>query len=197
MPVVVEAPDEQTARIARRLIGRRTGVSVVISQNGNGSNGSHFAEPGRRVRIADTGPLTPAEALRLLQSGIWAVIPDQHSEVESRLRDCVDMVRSGTSPLLSSLAGDSGAVDDFLAALRSGAAGRNRRSAKPSPLSDRETEILQMISEGMTSAAIANDMGFQLQTIKNKVTTILTKTQANSRTHAVAIALANGWIKGT
>ena len=197
MPVVVEAPDEQIARIARRLIGRRSGVTVVISQTQNG-NGGHRngADPDRRIRIADIEPLSAEESLRLLQSGTWAVLPEQREAVETRLRDYVDMVRSGTSPLLSSVASDRGTVDEFMSALKMVTTGRSRKNHRPSPLSERETEILQMISEGMTSADIASQMGFQLQTIKNKVTTILTKTEANSRTHAVAIALGNSWIRG-
>lgn len=199
MAVVVEVPDEHMSRHARRLIGRRAGVRVVISgeSNGRGNFGQNDSEAPRKILVLDDAHHTPSELLNLLHDGVWAVLPAEASDFDARLRDCVDRVRAGSSPLLTGLAEDRGEVDAFLQALRQRVSQRRERSRSgpENPLSERETQILQRISQGVTSAEIASEMGFQLQTVKNKVTTILTKTHARSRTHAVTIALGNGWIR--
>ncbi len=201
MAVIVEVPDEHISRLARRLIGRRSGVRVVITSESNGSNGNGHVEsdPPRKVSIRHERPNTASEMLDLLNEGVWAVLTSSEREIERRLRDCVDRVRAGSSPLLSDLAGDRGEVGAFFEVLQARGAARRQRSGerRDNPLSERETEILQRISEGWTSREIADEMGFQLQTVKNKVTTILTKTQARSRTQAVAKALTDGWIKAS
>ncbi len=200
MAVIVELPDEQMSMLAKRLIGRRSGVHVVVAGESNGARERVLAgsEPPRKILIRDYERLTALEMLDLLHNDVWAVLPADSAEVDARLRDTVDTVRAGSSPLLTELAGDRHEVGPFLAALRSRASERRVRSGSSadSPLSEREMQILRRISQGVTSAEIAAEMGFQLQTVKNKVTTILTKTQARSRTHAVAIALDKGWIRG-
>lgn len=200
MAVVVEVPDQETSRLARRLIGRRSGVQVVVAGESNGSRPKRRgdSEPPRRILVQQHEPRSAADYLGMLSDGVWAVLPVAKAEIDARLRDCVDRVRAGSSPLFSELAGDREEVGKFLAALGAGlgdAAGGFSESGRESPLSDRETQILQRISHGATSREIAAEMGFQLQTVKNKVTTILTKTHASSRTHAVAIALSRGWIR--
>ncbi len=198
MAVIVEVPDEHTSRIAKRLIGRRVGVHVVVSgeSNGNRRNGYADSEPPRKILVLEETPHTASQTLDLLYDGVWAVLPAADHEIQARLRDSVDKVRAGSSPLLTELAGDRSEVGPFFELLqrRVVEAKRGPGSGKENPLSEREAQILRRISRGVTSAEIAAEMGFQLQTVKNKVTTILTKTQARSRTHAVAIALANGWI---
>ena len=61
-----------------------------------------------------------------------------------------------------------------------------------SPLTPRETEILQYIAEGLLNKQIANVLGISEQTIKNHVTSILRKLNANARTEAVVLALKQG-----
>ena len=62
------------------------------------------------------------------------------------------------------------------------------------PLSPRETEILKHVAEGYSNKQIAHTLGISEQTIKNHITTILGKLDANDRTHAVVLALRQGWI---
>ena len=200
MAVVVEVSDDRMSSLARRLIGRRSGVHVIVTGTGNGSTKkSRGPEHDRRILVQSNEPHTAAEILDLMGDNVWAVISDSDDDINAELRDCVDRVRTGSSPLLSRLASDRGEAADFLDTLRAWSHElRGRSGSGPdNPLSERETQILQRISQGVTSQEIADEMGFQLQTVKNKVTTILTKTEARSRTHAVAIALTNGWIRGT
>ncbi len=62
------------------------------------------------------------------------------------------------------------------------------------PLSPRETEILRHIAEGNSNKRIAYALGIGEQTIKNHITSIMRKLNANDRTHAVVLAMRNGWL---
>jgi len=64
-----------------------------------------------------------------------------------------------------------------------------------SPLSRRETEILEYIAQGNSNKMIAYTLGICNQTVKNHVTSIMRKLAANDRTHAVMLALRHGLIK--
>ena len=65
------------------------------------------------------------------------------------------------------------------------------------PLTSRETQILTLIAEGNSNKGIAHILDISEQTIKNHVSAILRKLNANDRAHAVALSLRNGWIKPT
>jgi two-component system, NarL family, response regulator len=60
------------------------------------------------------------------------------------------------------------------------------------PPSQRELEVLELISEGFSNKQIANKLGLSAETVKSHVRALLKKLRANSRTHAVAIALREG-----
>ncbi len=62
------------------------------------------------------------------------------------------------------------------------------------PLSPRETEILRYIAEGNSNKRIAYALGIGEQTIKNHITSIMRKLNANDRTHAVVLAIRRGWL---
>jgi DNA-binding CsgD family transcriptional regulator len=60
------------------------------------------------------------------------------------------------------------------------------------PLSARELEILQLISEGLTNKEIANRLRLSVETVKSHVSSVHAKLRADSRAHAVAIAFRHG-----
>jgi two-component system response regulator DegU len=62
------------------------------------------------------------------------------------------------------------------------------------PLTKRETQILTYVAEGNSNKEIARILTISEQTIKNHVSAILRKLNANDRAHAVALALRSGWI---
>jgi len=62
------------------------------------------------------------------------------------------------------------------------------------PLTKRETQILTYVAEGNTNKEIASILSISEQTIKNHVSAILRKLNANDRAHAVTLALQSGWI---
>jgi DNA-binding NarL/FixJ family response regulator len=57
------------------------------------------------------------------------------------------------------------------------------------PLSEREREILQLLADGMSNADVATKLFISQETVKSHVRHILAKLEADTRTHAVAIAL--------
>ncbi len=63
-----------------------------------------------------------------------------------------------------------------------------------SPLTPREMEILQYIAQGYLNKQIAAELDISEQTIKNHVTSILRKLNANARTEAVVVAIKQGLI---
>lgn len=63
-----------------------------------------------------------------------------------------------------------------------------------SPLTPKETIILAHIASGYINKEIAFMLGISEQTIKNHIYNIMHKLEVNDRTHAVVLALQNGWL---
>jgi DNA-binding NarL/FixJ family response regulator len=63
------------------------------------------------------------------------------------------------------------------------------------PLSPRELEILQSVTNGMSNKEIANRLGISQQTVKNHMTSILKKLNVQDRTQAAVMALRHGWVR--
>ncbi len=63
-----------------------------------------------------------------------------------------------------------------------------------SPLTNRETEILNYMAQGYLNKQIAQVLNVSEQTIKNHVTSILRKLNANARTQAVIVAIKKGLV---
>ncbi len=59
------------------------------------------------------------------------------------------------------------------------------------PLSERETEVLKLMSEGMTNQEIAKKLVVSQSTVKFHVSNVLVKLGVNTRTEAVAYAFYN------
>jgi DNA-binding NarL/FixJ family response regulator len=60
---------------------------------------------------------------------------------------------------------------------------------KDDMLTGREREILQLLADGMSNADVASKLFISQETVKSHVRHILAKLEADTRTHAVAIAL--------
>jgi two-component system, NarL family, response regulator DegU len=63
------------------------------------------------------------------------------------------------------------------------------------PVTERETEILNFVAAGHSNKQIAAALKISEQTIKNHVSSILRKLNANDRAHAVVLALRKGYLK--
>ena len=63
-----------------------------------------------------------------------------------------------------------------------------------SPLTTREIEVLNYVAQGLANKQIAAKISISEQTIKNHLTSIMSKLNANARTQAVVIAAKKGLI---
>ncbi|MCU0491541.1 MAG: response regulator transcription factor [Chloroflexaceae bacterium] len=74
--------------------------------------------------------------------------------------------------------------------------GRRQEPQQPEyePLSEREREVLRLISDGRSNKEIAAELVLAEGTVKNHVSTILDKLQAANRTHAARLAREQGLI---
>lgn len=67
-------------------------------------------------------------------------------------------------------------------------------TSESSPLTDRETEVLNLLSKGLANKQIANMLGISEHTVKFHVSSIFTKLNVTNRTEAVRAGLHGGWI---
>ena len=73
------------------------------------------------------------------------------------------------------------------------AARESRNALKGSGiLTQRETEILSRVAEGMSSLQVATSLGISSRTVENHKRRIFAKLGVRSQAHAVAVALASG-----
>ena len=71
----------------------------------------------------------------------------------------------------------------------------SRRSTERLPsLSNREREILDLLAQGLTGEAVAERLVLSAETVKTHIRNAMSKLEANTRVHAIAIALREGYI---
>jgi DNA-binding NarL/FixJ family response regulator len=63
-------------------------------------------------------------------------------------------------------------------------------------LSVREIEVLRMVGEGCSNKIVADHLKISEDTVKGHMRNILSKLNANDRTHAVMIAVKRGFLEG-
>ena len=63
-------------------------------------------------------------------------------------------------------------------------------------LSKREREIMDLLSQGLTGEDVAERLVLSSETVKTHIRNAMGKLEANTRVHAVAIALREGYISG-
>jgi DNA-binding NarL/FixJ family response regulator len=66
--------------------------------------------------------------------------------------------------------------------------------ARGAELSDRETEVLRLIANGMDNAEIARDLHISPKTVKNHISNILMKLQIENRIQAAVYAVRRGLV---
>jgi DNA-binding NarL/FixJ family response regulator len=99
----------------------------------------------------------------------------------------------GEHPINESLAQRPKVAEQILEQFRE--LSRERDAARfISPLTPRETEVLNYMAQGYLNKQIAQALNVSEQTIKNHVTSILRKLNANARTQAVIIAVKKGLV---
>jgi len=110
-----------------------------------------------------------------------------------QLVDTVRRVAHGEHPINESLTTRPKVAEQVLQQFQE-LSWRSEAEAFISPLTPREMEILNYIAQGYFNKEIAVKLGISEQTIKNHVTSILRKLNANARTEAVVVAIKQGLI---
>ena len=92
--------------------------------------------------------------------------------------------------------------NELLETIRAVHAGQKRLSAEVAAeiaehsaddaLTPREVDVLRLVAKGNANKAIATRLSLTEETVKSHIRNILSKLQANDRTHAVAIAVKRG-----
>ncbi len=169
------------------LLAEDPEIDVSQDREGLGADVEIVASPGsgeaprsQRGAILATSVLMlqdePIDVRQLLQSGsAMGVLPLDASAQE--LTNAVRALASGlvvaAGPLIS-LAGETRRTDG--------------------PLTDREIEVLGLLSRGLANKQIALELGISEHTVKFHVSSIYAKLNASNRTQAVREGLQNGWI---
>ena len=91
-----------------------------------------------------------------------------------RVVDALDEVLSGGAPMSTHIA--RMVVQSF-------------RASEQSPLSKRETEVLNHLAQGKTYHAIADDLFVSTETIKSHIKNIYEKLQVNNKADAIVLAM--------
>ena len=117
------------------------------------------------------------------------IAPDQ-------LTDMIRRVANGEHPINESLTTRPNVANQVLQQFQE-LSWQSETEAFISPLTPRETEILRYIAQGFLNKQIAIKLSISEQTIKNHVTSILRKLNANARTEAVVVAIKQGLISIT
>ncbi len=112
----------------------------------------------------------------------------------AQLIETVRRVARGEHPINESLTSHPRVAEHVLQQFQE-LAFRSETESYISPLTPREIEILEFIARGFLNKQIAAELGISEQTIKNHVTSILRKLNANARTEAVVVAIKQGLIK--
>lgn len=63
------------------------------------------------------------------------------------------------------------------------------------PLTDRESQVLELVAEGKTTKEIASTLFLSAGTVRNYISTILEKLQVSNRIEAIARVKEKGWNK--
>jgi DNA-binding NarL/FixJ family response regulator len=70
-----------------------------------------------------------------------------------------------------------------------------RATSAPTRLvTDRQLEILRNVARGHTNREIGETLGISERTVRNHMRAILKRLSSSDRTHAVVVAIGNGWI---
>jgi DNA-binding NarL/FixJ family response regulator len=161
--------------------------------------------------IVGEAPSDDSTLLEAIRLGVAAYVPPTCDEpgLLALIRSLVD----GAHPIDADATQRPGVAQRVFAHFRaammgeiaSGASATGRVSAEAwradrtptstAPLSFREIEVLELAAQGQSNKRIARRLGISDQTVKNHVTAILRKLEANDRTEAVVQAIGHGWIR--
>jgi DNA-binding NarL/FixJ family response regulator len=196
----------------------RKGLELLLSHRGCDVVGTGGCTAEARALVAEREPDVAVVDVHLGdESGI--ALTRELLELAPR---CRVVLYTGASDAELMMAGlEAGAMgyalkdgdpDELMAAIRAAVAGdtyvdpRLREALPPvratttpvpdrtSPLSKREREIMDHLAQGLTGEQVAERLVLSSETVKTHIRNAMTKLEATTRVHAVALALRDGQI---
>lgn len=185
------------------LLGHRDGLKVVDAQPGGDSaveavrahrpdvvlGDRNFAESTEADEIAQLSKVIvissgerPDEDMRWVARGISAVLGEQTTP--ETLASAVEVVAAGSYLVVPAA---------LAPRLARSADGLSASSPAPeSALSQRETEVLRLLANGLSNVDIANKLFVSDSTVRSHIHHMLRKLGVRSRTQAVSVAYRSG-----
>jgi DNA-binding NarL/FixJ family response regulator len=167
--VDIDAPADSGLKLARRIKQRLPNIGVVVLTS-NPDDAQLFQA-------------LKAQAVAYLSKEVTA----------DELVDIIRRVARGEHPINENLTTRPKLAEQVLQQFQE-LSWRSEAEGFIAPLTPREKEILNYIAQGYLNKQIAAELEISEQTIKNHVTSILRKLNANARTEAVVIAIKQGLI---
>ena len=150
--------------------------------------------PGTGVVILSTNPDEDDDELfEVIKIGAVAYLRSKHCS-PTELIETIKRASSGEYPINECVSSKPKVAWRVLRQFQDMASMGRTLEDITTPLTPKEVQILTHIAEGNSNKRIANILGISEQTIKNHVSAILRKLNANDRAHAVFIAIRNGLI---
>ncbi len=163
--VVNDSPDEET----------EADVVITSASRASFSDGELDLAPSAATLFLGDDPLSIRDMRRSLR--VWGVLPADVSgeELIAAVHALAQGLIVGTATLLFESESES-------------------EPLSRGPLTDRESEVLGLLSKGMANKQIAVALGISEHTVKFHVSSIYTKLNVTNRTEAVREGLRGGWI---
>ena len=167
--VDIDAPADSGLKLARKIKQRLSNISIVVL----------------------TSKPDDAQLFQTLKAQAGAYLSKEVNADE--LVDTIRRVAHGEHPINETLTARPKLAEQVLKQFQE-LSWRSEAEGFISPLTPREKEILNYIAKGYLNKQIAAELDISEQTIKNHVTSILRKLNANARTEAVVVAIKQGLI---
>ena len=162
--VIADSVDESVLQTLRRLTRGGLGTVVLV-----------------------VGRIRESQLLEVVECGVGTILW-RHEADAARLLQSV----------LAAARGDGNLPTDLLGRLLT-QVGRMQRSATegtavPVGLSERETDVLRLVADGLDTTEIAARLSYSERTVKNVLHGLTSRLHLRNRAHAVAYALREGYI---
>jgi two-component system, NarL family, response regulator DegU len=166
----IDAPSLSGLKIGKSLIQRYPAIRLVVM----------------------TSEVNNDELFEVIRIGAAAYL-DKKSNIQE-LEGIIRRVSRGEYPINDSLLATPTVAEHVLKQFQEMVSMGMSVESVTAPLTNRETQILRYVADGNSNKKIAQILDISEQTIKNHVSSILRKLNANDRAHAVVLAIRRGWI---
>jgi DNA-binding NarL/FixJ family response regulator len=142
--------------------------------------------PVRTVLVV--GRMHEANLLDAIEGGVVAVVRRQQATPEAIVR-AITAAQRGAGDLPADLLGD---LLTYVGRARRNGGGQ--QSAAMLGLSDRESDVIKLVAEGLDTREIAAKLSYSERTVKNVLHGLMLRLQLRNRAHAVAYAARQGYL---